>query len=63
MSLSFLKFFKTNDCRRMSCDDCGYCQKFFDKIATYNKDVAQNQADNLKNFAKVITDGRIFGSE
>jgi collagenase-like PrtC family protease len=59
----FLKHFKTHDCRRLSCDDCGYCQKFFDKVAIYNKDVAMTQANNLKNFAKVITDGRIFGSE
>lgn len=57
----FLEFFKTNDCRRMSCDDCGYCAKFFEKIGTHHKDVALTQAGKLSAFAKVITDGEIFG--
>ena len=57
----FLEFFRNHDCRRMSCDDCGYCQKFFDKVARYNKDVASAQANRLTDFAKVITSGRIFG--
>ena len=57
----FLDFFKTNDCRRMSCDDCGYCQKFFEKIGTHHKDIALTQAGKLSAFAKVITDGDIFG--
>ena len=57
----FLEFFQNHDCRRMSCDDCGYCQKFFDKVAQYNKDVASAQANRLTDFAKVITSGRIFG--
>jgi collagenase-like PrtC family protease len=57
----FLKFFQTHDCRRLSCDDCGYCRKIFEKVATCNKDVAQAQVKKLTDFAEVIMDGRIFG--
>ena len=56
----FIKFFLNHDCRRTSCEECGYCQKIFDKVSTYDRDLAELHGGNLENFAKIIMDGEIF---
>jgi len=56
----FLEFFKKHDCRRASCDNCGYCQRIFDKAATYDRGMAEKLGGNLQEFAAVILDGQIF---
>jgi len=56
----FLDFFKEHDCRRISCDRCGYCRRIFDQVATYNQDEAMARGRDFADFAKTIMQGRIF---
>jgi collagenase-like PrtC family protease len=56
----FIKFFQNHDCRRSSCEECGYCQKTFDKVAEYDRSLAEKHGGNLREFAKIILDGQIF---
>ncbi|NDY41400.1 hypothetical protein G3N55_00850 [Dissulfurirhabdus thermomarina] len=56
----FLDFFRENDCRRTSCDRCGYCARTFERVATYDRAAAERLAANLAAFSDQILDGAIF---
>lgn len=57
----FLDFFKTHDCRRTSCDACGYCAGIAAKVAVVDRPAAARQAERLEAFAAAIAGGAIFG--
>jgi collagenase-like PrtC family protease len=57
----FLEHFKTHDCRRTSCDACGYCARVAKKVAVVDRQAAERQAERLEAFARTIAGGAIFG--
>lgn len=57
----FVEFFKEHDCRRTSCDDCGYCDRMLEQCADWNEEAARAQAAKLEKFAQIILSGALFG--
>lgn len=57
----FLDHFKHQDCRRTSCDACGYCARVAAKVARVDREAAERQAERLTAFARAIAGGEIFG--
>ena len=57
----FLDHFKKQDCRRTSCDACGYCARVAARVARVDREAAERQAGRLTAFAQAIAGGEIFG--
>jgi collagenase-like PrtC family protease len=56
----FLDFFKEHDCRRLSCDSCGYCRSIFRQVAELDRQAAEERGREFADFAARVSQGRIF---
>jgi collagenase-like PrtC family protease len=56
----FINFFFNNDCRYVSCKDCGYCRKVAEEAVKINRQYRQKAVEDYKRFINEIVSGGIF---
>ncbi|MEW6608312.1 MAG: U32 family peptidase [bacterium] len=66
----FLEYFKKNECRLISCEKCGYCQKIADRSIKINPDLPESIVEKipvlknvLRRYLDSIHTGDIFKDE
>jgi collagenase-like PrtC family protease len=56
----FIEYFKKNDCNRISCSDCRYCERIFEKVAVVNEEGVKRAAQRVRDFSDKLLSGEIF---
>jgi len=57
----FIEFFqKSGSCRNRDCGRCGYCQKTFEKAATFDRAEAEKRRRGFESFIEAIVNGEVF---
>jgi collagenase-like PrtC family protease len=57
----FIEFFRKNgSCRSRDCDQCGYCRRIFDQVATYDAAEAERHRKGFEAFITAMVTGEVF---
>jgi len=57
----FIDFFRQiGSCRNRDCDKCGFCQRTFEKVGTFNRAEAERRRKGFEDFIKAILNGEVF---
>ena len=56
----FIDHFKENDCNRITCSDCGYCETVFKEAAVVNHEEVRRAAQRVRDFSEKLISGDIF---
>jgi collagenase-like PrtC family protease len=56
----FIDHFKENDCNRISCSDCEYCEMVFKEAAVVNQEEVRRAALRVRDFSEKLISGEIF---
>jgi len=56
----FIEYFKKNDCNQISCSDCRYCERIFEKVAEVNEEGVKRAAQRVRDFSDKLLSGEIF---
>jgi len=56
----FIDHFKENDCNRITCSDCGYCETVFKEAAVVNHEEVRRAAQRVRDFSEKLISGEIF---
>ena len=57
----FIEFFRdTGSCRNRDCDQCGFCQKIFELVGTFDAGEAENRRKGFEDFIVAMINGDVF---
>lgn len=57
----FIEFFRdTGSCRNRDCDRCGFCEKTFETVGTFNQMEAEKRRKGFEDFIRDMVTGRVF---
>lgn len=57
----FIEFFRENgSCRNRDCDRCGFCQRTFEKVGSFNQQEAERRRKGFEAFIAAILNGEVF---
>ena len=57
----FIDFFRQiGSCRNRDCDKCGFCQRTFEKVGTFNRAEAERRRKGFEDFIKAMLNGEVF---
>lgn len=57
----FIEFFrKVGSCRNLDCSKCGFCQRTFETVGSYNEQEAKRHREGFETFIKLMLKGDVF---
>lgn len=57
----FIEFFKKNgSCRNRDCDRCGFCQRTFEKVGSFDRNEAEKHRKGFESFIEAMLNGDVF---
>ncbi len=57
----FIEFFRENgSCRNRDCDRCGFCQRTFEKVGSFDQQEAERRRKGFEAFIAAMLNGEVF---